>query len=448
MRSQQSYSTLPRWHQWLMGLIVGVGLIGIWWNLGRPDEYVFDERYHVPAARAVLKADWRIFDWWQPPMASDGTYADWLHPPLFKYFQAGAIFLFGDKPWAWRLPSALAATFSLWLVWKIGLILADKKIAWLGVSLLSLSGLFLVQARTGMNDMVAVSLSLAGIFFYTRHRWKISQANLNLTLTGLFLGLALATKWSGLWTWLGIVSYEFVWELKTWWAIKSAGRIKKNNWQRNFQLTLPIKIVSFWLIPGLIYLMSFWPIFSSGNGLKHFINLHQNIWQYHVTRDKLHPDQSNPVEWLLNLQPVHYWQATVTPVKTTARISTLENPLLSVGLVVTLSWWLWQILGAKKTQKLKNLGQINWLGWLFLAMWLPSFFSPRILFQYHFLPAMTVAMLLVSSILANRPKIWQWLAWVLVLGLMSWLIFYPNWTGLPVSLWLAEKVYWLLPSWR
>lgn len=447
MRRQQISTTLPRWHQWLVGLILGLSLLGIWWRLGQPAEYVFDEKYHVPAARAILTADWRIFDWWQPPMEPDGTYADWLHPPVFKYFQAGAIFLFGDRPWAWRLPSALAATVSLWLVWKIGLISSDKKTAELGVVLVSLSGLFLVQARTGMNDMVATSLSLAGIFFYTRSGWKIGQNNQNLTLAGIFLGLALATKWSGLWLWLGIGIWELFQTWKIWRTVQSPKIVKKNQLWQNFKLTLPLKIFSLWLIPSLIYILSYWPIFSSGRGFNHFMSLQQNIWQYQITRDRLHPDQSTPFQWLLNSQPVHYWAAQVTPEKMTARITTLENPVLAGGLVISLGWLVWQKFLIKKSLKLKNNHQINWLSWLFLAMWAPNFFSPRILFHYHFLPALVIAILLTSQILTNLPKIWSKMFWILLLILISWLIFYPNWTGLPVSLWLAEKVYWLLPSW-
>lgn len=419
-------TSLPFWWRRLLIGLMCLGLAGIWWRLDQPNELVFDEHYHVLAARAVLQSDWRIFDWWQPP-SDDGTYADWLHPPVFKYLQAGSMLILGDRPLAWRLSSAVAATGVIWLTFILARQVSKRsETGLLTAALAAMSGLVLVQSRTGMNDIVLTLFGLGAVVAYTQVRLLHSSSNARkwLLVTGLLLGLATATKWTG---WLlagGLLGLEL-------WRQRAI-------WQR-----WPWIVISLFAVPALIYVIAFWPIWTTGRGWPHFVQLHRAIWQYQVTRDHDHPDQSSAWQWPLNRQQVWYWHGDTTADQT-ADIFAGENPLLNLILLAGVSAWTWQIFRAWRQQK--KFPESTWVWWLYLVWWVPLLASPRILFQYHYLPTVPLAALLTA--LAIEPLYrrltrvgWGLLGVILSLIGFVWILFYPHWTGLPVPLWLAQTIY-------
>jgi len=63
-------------------------------RLGFPAEEVFDEVYHAKTALQYLQGE---------------NPTEWVHPPTAKLLIAIGVWLFGYKPWAWRLLPAIAA---------------------------------------------------------------------------------------------------------------------------------------------------------------------------------------------------------------------------------------------------------------------------------------------------------------------------------------------------
>lgn len=426
---------MQRWLTWMLGGLILCGVLGSFWRLGFPSELVFDERYHVPAARAVLEGDWRIFDWWQPPLAADGSYADWLHPPLFKYLQAGSIAVFGDGPLGWRLPSAVAGLGIVWLGFLLGKQLGGQRAGWLAATLLALSGLRLVQSRTGMNDAVVTVFIMAAVVASAKTIFSTKKITPNRGVwlwIGVWLGMAVATKWTGWLAVFGLVLLHGYHQYRLW----QNTRVTK---RRAIWIWWPWKLLCVLAVPVVVLVLSYLPLFWSARDFGHLVQLQQKIWQYHLERDVVHPERSTPLQWLFNLQPVTYWRATVTPIHTRAYITTLEQPTLVLlwlaALGGVLVWWSRGI-----NAQLKFLS-----GW-FLVLWAPFLFSPRIIFQYHFLPAEMIGLVLAAVVLA-KVKTQLWLVWLLVIVGFSWLLLYPHWVGLPVSFSLTQRVYWLLPSW-
>jgi dolichyl-phosphate-mannose-protein mannosyltransferase len=415
------HAVFSRSLRWILVFLLGIGIVASWWHLGQPTTFVFDEQYHVRAARAVVQGDWQIFDWWQPPQ-TEGIYADWLHPPLFKYLQAGSILLFGDIAFSWRLPSALAGTISLWLVFLLGKKIGGQSVGLLAAVLLAMSGLWLVQSRTGMNDMLVTCLGLSAVVLYA-DIWlsekKSVKSPYQLLWVGVLVGLAIATKWSGGFLAIGLLLLEF-------WRQRQSWRL----W--------PWIICCLFLVPIVVYVCSYAPLWFSGRNTEHFIQLHQAIMQYQTTRDRVHPDQSVPWQWLSNTQSVRYWQAGMAEIKLT------ELPALVVFEWLGLGWLLSASL-VQLRRKTSALSQLPlWIAWLYICWWMPWFFSPRILFYYHYLPAVPILMVIVAWAGKKLPNSLVLIGFLLLF--IQWTQYYLIWTGLPVSLDLIQTVYSFLPT--
>jgi dolichyl-phosphate-mannose--protein O-mannosyl transferase len=85
---------------------------------------------------------------------------------------------------------------------------------------------------------------------------------------------------------------------------------------------------------------------------------------------------------------------------------------------------------------------------------IPWFFSPRIVFYYHFTPvtpllAILLALVLDTLYLRRPTNLSKLIFFSLIIGLVwTFWLYYPNWVGLPVGQNTRETIYWLLPNWR
>ncbi|MEM9438420.1 MAG: glycosyltransferase family 39 protein [Pseudomonadota bacterium] len=93
---------------------------------------------------------------------------DWVHPfaqphfkpPGFYWIQGAVVGVFGLSEYATRLPSALCAAASLWLIWQIGRALDLGPAARLAPLLLGTSYLFFFYGRLAVPDIPMLALSL------------------------------------------------------------------------------------------------------------------------------------------------------------------------------------------------------------------------------------------------------------------------------------------------
>ena len=88
----------------------------------------------------------------------------------------------------------------------------------------------------------------------------------------------------------------------------------------------------------------------------------------------------------------------------------------------------------------------------YLLVWLPWATQPRVLFIYHYLPALTFAILALGYAIdwlwkSNRE--WGRVAALAVMGLVAvtFIYFYPHWTAINVSRALEDSYYWF-DTWR
>jgi dolichyl-phosphate-mannose-protein mannosyltransferase len=519
------------------------------YRLHLPEKYIFDEVYHAVTAKLIARNDPRAFEWWNPA-PEPSTAVDWLHPPVAKYTQAASMLVFGETSFGWRFSSALFGVGVIYLTYLLGKkVFNHEAVGLLAAWLASLDGLLLVQSRIAMNDIHVTFFILLTLILYWRHRqlgktWEwLPGTGLSLLKVGLTAGLAMATKWSGVYVLVLVLGFEswdllgYVWKL--WQGIVSNSTSSKVNRSRQFKQNLinitRTKIALFLsliILPITIYIASYTTMFIQGKTLictqqkqiqtecyferiqlgkytlwegytSHFVSLHRQIWWYQTHLDATHSFQSRPWQWFLNLRPV--WIDVDYGENTIANIYAFGNPVLfwagAVSVVISGGYILWtsilwfshSIVAAqlrklsksskKSTQQqefnklLKISPTFHKLFYLlisYLIVWTPWFASPRIMFFYHYTPAVPTMSILLGfglwklwgwkSSAANKSsnshhtqifdfidqvKVGRVFVTITVLAtLVAFITWYPNWTGIAVPKDFADAVYFGVKGWK
>ncbi|EKD90187.1 MAG: dolichyl-phosphate-mannose-protein mannosyltransferase family protein [uncultured bacterium] len=363
------------------------------YRLDYPNKYVFDEVYHAYTAKEYLKGNKEAWSPWgkSPP----GVAFEWLHPPIEKEIMTASMFILqSSDAWAYRLPGALLGILSVFLVYKLALLLfKNETTALISAGVFSIDGLVFVQSRTGMNDVYLVAFILVSVIFFVQKRYILSA---------LFMGIAMATKWPGIF--LALIYFPIL------------------LYHRQFK-----NLIYYILLPPVIYLLSYTHYFLMGYNWNDFLELHKQIWWYQTSLKATHPYSSPWWSWPLNLYPI--WYFVDYQKNTMSNIFASGNPALfwagSVAVILTV----WEIVKKRSINLIIIL-----LG--FLAFWLPWSLSPRIMFLYHFSPSVPFLSLTLgyqlNKLLTNKQG--KKLALLLLLlTAISFILMFPYLTGIPLE---------------
>ena len=115
----------------------------------------------------------------------------------------------GSNAWAWRLPGVLAGALTVLCLYVLARIVSRRRSVGLAVAGLALlDGMMFVTARIAMNDVYVTLFITAAVTLFAavwtgrwRRPWAVGGALIGV---GLLLGLALASKWVGLYAIGGI----------------------------------------------------------------------------------------------------------------------------------------------------------------------------------------------------------------------------------------------------
>jgi dolichyl-phosphate-mannose-protein mannosyltransferase len=502
--------------------------VGRVYRLGEVKNYIFDEVYHTITAKLISRNDPRAYEWWNPPVEPD-TAVDWLHPPLAKYTQALGMKVFGETPFGWRISATLFGVAVMFVIAEfVRFLFKDKQLALLAAFLSSLDGLLLTQSRIAMND-IHVALMLILVFFsYAWYRSHInellqhpkreaklrSRLRLSLAVTGICIGLAMGTKWSGFFGFLVVWSFEIAFFLTT------LHQIAKD--KKSYIKEIIARVIILGIIPFVVYVFSYSHMFLQGktlicNGdrieqgkcycnqnssvwaltlegiaggqntwtklearggckrlISHFSELHNQIWWYQTNLKATHGYQSRPLDWFLNLRPVWFYVKYEQDKST--NIYAQGNPLLFwIGNVAVFASLLsiglqaFQLLKTKLKTKQNQvwarvintlthltdfrteLGRLFYLTVAYFSVWLPWQSSPRIMFFYHYTPAVPLLATLLAYWLlkADKFEYGKYLLWIVVAAItITFFLFYPNWTGITVPKAFADIFYFGIKTWK
>lgn len=420
-------------YQWLSMAILLLALVTRLWQLGSPPTYMFDEVYHAVTAKLIAKNDPRAYEWWNPP-PEPNTAVDWLHPPLVKLVQASTITAFGDTSFAWRLSSAVFGVLTIALV----MVLArewgfSRRSALLAGTLLLLDGLALTMARITMNDTHITFFMVFTVWAWWR--WYRAPTARHALAVGLGTGLAIASKWSGVFLLPIILCFHLTTSLR----------------DRTLRVRQLARLSGILLLSvPLLYMASYAQMFLQGKNWSHWQELHNQIWWYQTHLDATHPYQSVPWQWVLNVRPVYTYLGSARPGHD-AQIYLLQNPVIAwagAAAVLALIGWIGHQVRFRHRVPAEHAALVC----AYALPWLPWVFSPRIMFYYHYLPAVPFLCLALAEVLdrtARASRAGTWLLWgVTLLAGVSFVLFYPHWTGMEVPRGWLTSLYFALPSWR
>jgi predicted membrane-bound dolichyl-phosphate-mannose-protein mannosyltransferase len=150
----------------------------------QPSNQSMDEPYYVPAANSILHGD---------------SLGRAEHPPLGQSIIASGMWIFGDDPLGWRFFSVIFGSISLILFYLICRKLKLSKYnTLLATTLLAVDNLSFVQAGVAMLDVYCLTFMFASVWLYLKKKY---------ILTGFFIGLAIESKFTGIFALLFVILY-------------------------------------------------------------------------------------------------------------------------------------------------------------------------------------------------------------------------------------------------
>lgn len=232
------------------------------YRLEHPQKLYFDEVYHGFTALEYARNNAAAYDPWATP--PKGFAYEWTHPPLAKMIMAGSVAVLGPNSLAWRLPPAIFGSLSILLAALIAdELFRSSKIAILTAYFLTLDGLNFVMSRLAMNDTTFICFMLAAILAYLKSKKANSERQSYwLVVSGISLGLALASKWTTLYV-FGLLGCD---QLITWWHQKKLPSVQQF-------LLLCLTLGG---IPILVYLLSYLHYFALGYTWENFVELQKS----------------------------------------------------------------------------------------------------------------------------------------------------------------------------
>ncbi|GGJ23727.1 dolichyl-phosphate-mannose--protein mannosyltransferase [Streptomyces brasiliensis] len=504
---------INRWSGWVGPLLVTLvaGLMRFW-HLGSPKAVIFDETYYAKDAWALVHRGFEV-NWDKNAndlilqkaghvgIPSDAAYV--VHPPVGKYVIGLGELVFGFNPFGWRFMTALLGTLSVLLLCRIGRrLFRSTFLGCLAGALMAVDGLHFVMSRTSLLDGVLMFFVVAafGCLIVDRDRMRARLAaalprdedgrarpDAHIAETtrsgwrpwrwtaGLMLGLAIGTKWNGLYFLVFFGVMAVLWDYS---ARKVAGgrqtatAVLKHDLGITFLATLPVAIVTYlvswtgWILSPADGTGGYFRNWAATDGkggswaflpdwLRSLWHYEHEVYEFHIGLSSPHTYQSNPWSWIVLGRPVSYFYESPSPgadgcpadagQKCAREVLALGTPLLWWVGCFALLYVLWRWL-------LRRDWRAGAIACGIAAGYLPWFmYQERTIFYFYavvFLPFLCLAVAMLLGALIGPPGssdtrrvVGAAGAGILVL-LITWnfIYFWPLYTGtaIPLDSWRSR----------
>jgi dolichyl-phosphate-mannose--protein O-mannosyl transferase len=311
-------------------------------------------------------------------------------------------------------------------------VLATERAAVLATVILLCDGVYLVQSRVAMTNIFAVLFQVTSAYYVVVSVLQDRLPLKGMLLAGVFLGLALSTRWTSLWAWgfLGLVLL----------VVRRLRALRPRE--------LALVAMAFGVIPLAIYVLSYVPWMRQGHPLAELWPHTRAIWRYHADLRATHPYFSKWYTWPWLYRPTWYYFAQED--KVVRGIVAIGNPAL---------WWvsvpvtLWTAITGARARDPRRL----FCGLGFFFLYLPWGISPRTLNYSHYLfEAIPYACLCLGMLLDRHwdDRHRSWARGYLVLVMLMFFFFLPFLIALPVpeswyyyDIWRGARPWTWFPTW-
>ena len=403
-------------------------------HLGTPKGFVFDEVYYVDGARDYLAHGVEV----------TGKGPEFVvHPPIGKWLIALGIKLFGDNEFGWRFMGALLGSLMIVIIALIAhRLFRNSFLTTAASALMAMDGLALVHSRTALLDIyLAFFILLATYLFLMRWHWW----------AGLVLGLAIATKWSGIY-YLALF------------ALVALYRAFAHHTGRDLIKPTIKTFLQYAFLPISVYLTSWtgwfisnrgWDRDYSNNVMTSFIHYHSQMLGFHTGLVEKHAYQSNPWSWLVMGRPTSFFYETPKSCgasNCSQEVLALGTPFLwwigTIALAVVIGFWI------KSFAQKRYEPPLNIIVAGIAAGYLPwFFFQKRTVFTLYaivFEPFLILAIIYCAYVallhFENSRNTYIFIGFIGLAIFINFIYFLPLFTGDVITYDSWQARMWL-PSW-
>ncbi|RFS84647.1 phospholipid carrier-dependent glycosyltransferase [Actinomadura spongiicola] len=423
-------------------------------RLGSPKAVVFDETYYAKDALSLLKFGWEhnTVENADKMLIADKNADIWgngpsfiAHPPGGKWMIALGEWMFGATPFGWRFMPALAGTLSVLILCRVARRMTGSTLLGCAAGLLlAVDGLAFVTSRAALLDVFVMFWVLAGFACLVNdrdrsrrvlaERLERSPAGAEGSLYGPFLahgwrwgagvclGLACATKWTGVFY---VAAFGIMVVLWDYGARRAAG--VRSPVTGMLLLEAVPAFVQLVVVGLLAYLATWWGwIFKPGGwgrgdvsdhlllrpfeALPSLWSYHRQIFNFHSGLDDKHPYQSWPWDWPILKRPVAFFYTE--PKNACDGATRCSREILGIGTPAL--WWgaLFALIAVAFIWLMLRDWRAGAIVWAFVVGWIPWFvpaFSERTMFLFYatpLIPFMVLAIVLVLGYVMGPAPSW------------------------------------------
>ncbi|RPH36608.1 MAG: phospholipid carrier-dependent glycosyltransferase [Chloroflexi bacterium] len=416
-------------------------------SLGSPSALVFDEIFYAQNACLLVAG---------PDVCGVTEPLSNAHPPLGQWLIAAGIAIVGYDPFGWRVAAALAGSLTVALTYVLARLVIPTdgaRAAAIGAAvaagLLAVDVLHIVQSRIAMLDVflaLFVVAAFVAVLLDLRSTPRPGRGGIGRWLfgrpwrstAGVLIGAAVAVKWSGVYSALGVVFLVVAWEVVT---RRRTTNGESRGWGSAIAMGFRAEglrtVVVLGVVPVLVYVATYIGVaqgalvaepWREGSWLYDVAHHQLAMARFHVGLEGQHPYESASWSWFLLKRPVAFWFEE----------SATYQHILAMG--SPLAWWpslaVFGWLGVSWLRGNRSLGtSVILVGALSAYLpWLALGFARSQIFLWYVLPALPFLYAAVGVAVVR----WQgWARGVLVVGLAAalaaFVFFWPIATASPLA---------------
>ena len=402
------------------------------------------------------------------------------------------IAIFGMTPFGWRFAGALIGVLMLPALYLLALQLTHRRsIATVSMVAFSLDLMHYTQTRIATIDSFPVFFILLSYLCMVRYLQTdlfaadpekprlfdhcLRRSLIPLALSGLFMGLAIASKWIGLYAAVGLALLFFVAIYRQYRVSNVACGLdvehaKLDDSQKarvhaaqdftlkRILITCGFCVIFFVLVPCVIYYLCYIPYLSPTGPvtLKRVIDAQIGMLNYHSTPGlgMDHPFQSPWWQWPFILKPMWFAQDSYEPAGYASTIMCMGNPWIfylgAIAMLGALAACVLKYLNLRSGVSLRQGDGDLTLPVLavgFLAQYLPWVLVPRSMYIYHYFASVPFIILATAWWLdrlpRSRPRLRMGvMALYLVGALVFFVMFFPYASGWLTSTGWLDAMKW------